>query len=73
MKIKANRRTLELFEGACVKHALLKYFVAKQLDRSAIDETIVEDEYGHELDHDAPLHENQKIKFKEPEEKEEDE
>ena len=66
MKIRANRRNIELFEGACVKHALLKYFTLKHLDREKIAGTLVEDEYGHELDHEAPLHDNQKIKFKEP-------
>ena len=63
MKVKVNRRTLELFEGARVKNALLRYFTVKKLDRQLIDSVEVKDAYGHEVDHDAPLTDGQKITF----------
>ena len=63
--MKVNRRYVEVFEGAKVKHALLRYFVVKELDRKKIETVEVFDAWGHLIDHDAPLKENQKIKFKE--------
>ncbi len=66
MKVKANRRTLTLFEGAKVKNALLKYFTVKKLDKQFIDDMEVYDAFGHQLDHDAPLSEGKKIVFQEP-------
>lgn len=65
MRVKVNRRYVEVFEGAKVKHALLRYFVDKDLDREKIASVEVFDAWGHLIDHDAPLTENQKIKFKE--------
>lgn len=65
MRVKVNRRYVEVFEGAKVKHALLRYFVVKELDRKKIETVEVFDAWGHLIDHDAPLKENQKIKFKE--------
>ena len=66
MKVKVNRRTLELFEGALVKNALLRYFTVRKLDRKFIDSVEVKDDYGHEIDHDAPLSDGKKIVFDEP-------
>ena len=66
MKVKLNRRTIQVFEGAQVKHALLKYFTEKKLNKDFIDQTEVHDAEGHVIDHDAPLTENQKITFEEP-------
>lgn len=65
MRVKVNRRYVEVFEGANVEHALMRYFVAKGLSRQGIETLEVRDAWGHLLDHDAPLKENQKIKFKE--------
>lgn len=66
MKVKANRRTLELFEGAKVRNALLRYFALKKLDKQLVDSVEVHDSYGHLLDHDAPLVDGQRILFDEP-------
>lgn len=66
MKVKVNRRTLELFEGARVQHALLRYFTVKKLDKQLIDHVEVHDAFGHVLDHDAPLSDGQKIIFDHP-------
>ena len=67
MKVKVNRRTLELFEGATVRHALLKYFSIRKMDLSLVDEVTVFDAYGHLTDLDAPLREGQTVKYKLPE------
>ena len=61
MKVKVNTRTLQLFDGACVKNVLLRYFTVKKLDKQLIDEAQVYDEAGHMLDHDAPLTDGQHI------------
>ena len=37
MKIKVNRKTIEIFEGALVRHALLRYFAVKGLDVGLVD------------------------------------
>ena len=63
MKVKVNTRTLQLFEGACVKNALLRYFTVKKLDKQLIDAVEVHDDYGHVIDHDAPLRDGQHISF----------
>ena len=66
MKVKVNRRTLELFEGARVENALLRYFTVKKLDKKLIDQVEVHDAYGHVIGHDAPLSDGQKITFEHP-------
>ena len=66
MKIKVNRRTLELFEGAKVQNALQRYFTVKKLDRKLMDRLEVHDVYGHVLDYDAPLTDGQQISFELP-------
>lgn len=63
MKVKVNRRTLDLFEGARVQNALLRYFTVKKLDKQLISDLTVRDAYGHELGHDAPLSDGQQITF----------
>ncbi|MCR4810665.1 MAG: hypothetical protein K5896_12510 [Prevotella sp.] len=63
MKVRVNTRTLQLFEGACVKNALLRYFTVKKLDKQLINGIEVHDAYGHLLDHDAPLSDGQQITF----------
>lgn len=63
MKVKVNTRTLQLFDGACVKNALLRYFTVKKLDKQLIDGLEVYDATGHLIDHDAPLRDGQQITF----------
>lgn len=67
MKVKVNTRTLQLFDGACVKNALLRYFSVKKLDKQLIDNVEVHDAMDHVIDHDAPLHDGQHITFEIPE------
>ncbi|MBO4660174.1 MAG: hypothetical protein J5610_01780 [Prevotella sp.] len=66
MRVKVNRRTIEIFEGAIVKNALWRYFVVKKLPLAQIDVLAVYDADGHEIDLDAPLHDGQHIIFKLP-------
>lgn len=61
MTVTINQQIIEMFEGALVKHALLRYFVQNQLDKSYINEVEILDKYGHIVDHDAPLNENQHL------------
>lgn len=64
MKVKVNRRTLDIFEGAKARHALLKYFRLRKFDLSLIDKVEVFDAWGHPIDLDAPLSEGKIIKYK---------
>lgn len=64
MKVKVNRRTLEIFEGATARHALLKYFRIRKFDLSLVGKVDVFDVWGHPIDLDAPLTEGQTIKYK---------
>ena len=65
MTITVNQQTIELFEGAQVRHALLRYFVLNNLDKSEIDLVEILDEYGNVLDLDAPLSNAQALCFDE--------
>lgn len=66
MKLKVNRKNIEVFEGATVKHALLSYFAWKGLDVSLVDQLTVYDRCGHEIDLDAPASQHEQIKTKIP-------
>lgn len=67
MRLKVNRKFVEVFEGAQVRHALLSYFAWKGLDVSMVDRLKVTDRWGHEIDLDAPASQHEQIKFKLPE------
>ena len=66
MRLKVNRKVVEVFEGAQVRHALLSYFAWKGLDVSMVDQLKVFDRWGHEIDLDAPACQHEQIKFKLP-------
>lgn len=66
MRLKVNRKFVEVFEGAQVRHALLSYFAWKGLDVSIVDHLKVFDRWGHEIDLDAPASQHEQIKFKLP-------
>lgn len=66
MKLKVNRKNIEVFEGATVKHALLSYFAWKGLDVSLVDQLTVYDCWGHEIDLGAPASQHEQIKIKIP-------
>jgi hypothetical protein len=64
MKLKVNRKTIEIFEGALVRHALLRYFAVKGLDVRQVDTLTVTDRWGHEIDLDAPASQHSTITFR---------
>lgn len=66
MKLKVNRKTIEVFEGAQVRHALLRYFAVKGLDVSLVKTLTITDRWGHEIDLDAPASQHDVVKFKLP-------
>jgi hypothetical protein len=64
MKVKVNRRTLDIFEGATARNALLRYFKLRKFDLSLVEKVDVFDVWGHPIDLDAPLSEGQTVKYK---------
>ena len=64
MKVKVNRRHLDIFEGAQARHALLKYFRIRKFDLSLVEQVDVFDAWDHPIGLDAPLSEGQTIKYK---------
>ena len=64
MKVKVNRKTIDIFVGARVRQALLRYFTIRKMDLRLVEKAQVFDSYGHLTDLDAPLSEGQTIKFK---------
>ena len=66
MKLRVNRKNIEVFEGALVRHALLSYFAWKGLDVDLVNSLTVYDRWGHEIDLNAPASQHEQIKFKLP-------
>lgn len=64
MKVKVNRKTIDIFQGARIRQALLRYFTIRKMDLRLVEKVQVYDSYGHLTDLDAPLSEGQAIKFK---------
>ena len=62
MTTKVNRTSIELFEGAQVRHALIRYFSKRNFNLKKIDTAVVRDNYGHMIDLNAPLRDGQTIK-----------
>ena len=66
MKLKVNRKTVTVFEGAEVRHAVLTYLALKAMDVRLADSMTVYDRWGHEIDLGAPASQYEVIKFKLP-------
>lgn len=66
MKLKINRKTVDVFEGAEVRHAILSYFAQKGLDVRLVESLTVYDRWGHEIDLGAPASQFDVVKFKLP-------
>ena len=66
MKLKVNRKNIEIFEGAEVRHALLTYFALKKMDVGLVERVTVYDRWGHEIGLSAPASQHEVIKFKLP-------
>lgn len=63
MIVIVNDIRIRIFKGAKLGDALLRYAVRNNLELSAVASMRVVDEYGHQLDHAAPLRDEQKIKL----------
>ena len=66
MKLKVNRKNIDVFEGAHVRHAILSYFALKKMDVDQVKNLTVYDRWGHEIDLDAPASQFDVVKFKLP-------
>lgn len=66
MRLKVNRKIIDVFEGAEVRHALLSYFAWKGLDVRLVNSLLVYDRWGHEIDLNAPASQYEVVKFKLP-------
>ena len=64
MKVKVNRTSVELFEGAQVRHAILRYCVQRRFRLSLAEQAEPYDARGHRIGLDSPLREGQIIKCK---------
>ena len=63
VKVKVKDCRIRIFRGATVGDVLLRYAVRKGLALSLVPAMQVTDEWGHTLDHAAPLTDKQIIKI----------
>ncbi|MDO4986626.1 MAG: hypothetical protein Q4E48_13140, partial [Prevotella sp.] len=64
MKLKVNRTTIELFEGAEIRHALISYLTRRWMSLKFLEQLEVTDVWGHEIDLDAPASAFTQIRLK---------
>ena len=64
MKLKVNRTTIELFEGAEIRHALISYLTRRRMSLKFLEQLVVTDVWGHEIDLDAPASAFTQIRLK---------
>jgi len=64
MKLKVNRTTIEVFEGAEIRHALLSYLARRRMSLKFVEQLEVFDEWGHEVDQGAPVSQYTQIRLK---------
>ena len=64
MKLKVNRCVVDIFEGAEVKHALLTYLARRRMSVKLVDQLVVTDVWGHEIDQEAPVSEHREIRIR---------
>lgn len=64
MKVKVNRRSVDIFDGARARDAVLRYLVLRKMDVSLIGQAQICDALGHTIGPDSPLSDGQEIKVK---------
>lgn len=64
MRIKVNRTWVEVYDGASVRQAVLRYIVQRKLSTILLNRCKVYDQHGHPIDMDAPLEPDQYIKVR---------
>ncbi|MBR6181372.1 MAG: hypothetical protein IKQ77_09195 [Prevotella sp.] len=55
MRITVNNQEVVLFHGATVRDAMNRLFVKNGISRDILSWVVVYDQWGHEIDLDAPL------------------
>lgn len=63
MTVIVNKSKIRIFNGARVGDAVLRWAVRNRLDISQVSSLQVTDKWGHILDNQAPLRDNQSIKI----------
>lgn len=63
MTVIVNKSKIRIFNGARVGDAVLRWAVRNRLDISQVSSLQVTDKWGHILDNQAPLRDNQIIKI----------
>ena len=63
MTVIVNKSKIRIFNGARVGDAVLRWAVRNRLDISQVSSLQVTDKWGHILDTQAPLRDNQIIKI----------
>lgn len=61
MKIKVNSKDIFVFEGATIRHAVMRYCVLTGMDTGMTERMMVFDRFGHETDMDAPASQHEEI------------
>ena len=64
MKLKVNRTTIDVFEGAEIRHALLTYLARRRMSLKFVEQLEVFDVWGHEVDQGAPASQYTQIRLK---------
>ncbi|MBQ9286570.1 MAG: hypothetical protein IJ209_09885 [Bacteroidaceae bacterium] len=64
MRIKVNRKMVEVFDGASVRHAVLSYLAWKRLDATLAESLTATDRHGHQIDLDAPASQHEAIRIR---------
>ena len=63
MNVKVNSKDIRIFKGATAKDAVLRYLSTNKMDKALVEQVVVNDQWNHEIDIDAPLREGQVITF----------
>ena len=63
MTVIVNNSKIRIFKGATAGDVALRWAVRNKLDISEVPSLQVTDKWGHKLDHQAPLHDQQIIKI----------
>lgn len=63
MNIKVNSKDIRIFRGATAKDAVMRYLTTNKMDPALAKQVVINDQWNHEIDIDAPLKEGQVITF----------
>ena len=63
MTVIVNNSPIRIFRGAKVRDLLLRFAVRNKLDLKSVTQLKVTDRWGHALDNEAPLNDNQIVQI----------